>query len=91
MSDNITRLHEVAPPRVPDTIREQLIKDVEELLQEARAGEISEMIVLVQHSNPEQWSERKSAANTPISTWIGRLEIFKYDLITRLHQAEEIE
>jgi CTP:molybdopterin cytidylyltransferase MocA len=65
-----------------------VIEELERTLQEAREGDISEIILVVEHRNPKVWSVRASHIAAPL-TWIGRLEVAKQDLITSMREPEE--
>lgn len=87
MVDKITNLHVVKPPRVADEIRQEVIELLEETLAEARAGEISEIMLIIQHPGKD-WSQRSSDTMDGILKWIGRLEITKLDWIAKLKEGE---
>jgi len=85
---SITKLHAVTPPTVPDQARALVIAELELALKEAREGDISEIILIIQHANPKVWSERSAFVGS-LLTWVGRLEVTKQDLIAQLSKAED--
>jgi hypothetical protein len=89
MSDKVHQLHAVAPPSLPEKTKAGVIALLERALEEARAGDISEALIILQHANPELWSDRSSHLSN-LSTWIGRLELSKFDLIKK-HEEQDDE
>jgi hypothetical protein len=88
VSDTIQRLHVVPPPRVGDVQRSEIIAELERALEEARSGDITEIMILIQHANPKEWSARTNLIESFL-TWIGRLEVAKFDIINRLQPPKE--
>jgi hypothetical protein len=90
MSDNILPLHAVRPPTVAEDIKESLVALLERTLAEAKAGDITEICMLVQHADPLEWSDRSSMTQS-IMTWVGRLETTKLDWIVEYKKEHEYE
>jgi hypothetical protein len=72
MPDNIHTLHAVAPPSVASEIRASLIAEIERTLEEAKAGDITEIVMVIQHADTTEWSERSSLLSS-MMTWAGRM------------------
>lgn len=73
---------------VPEDIRAGVIRELERTLEEAKRGEISEILMIIVHPNNE-WSER-SSDTTSILSWIGRLETTKADWLAQM-KVDRIE
>lgn len=85
----VTKLS-VVTPTVSQLTRESMIKVLEDTLEEAKKGDISEILMLIQHADPHEWSDRMSfSSHIPI--WIGRLELTKLDLAAKYKELDEHE
>jgi hypothetical protein len=89
VADKIHRLHAVPPTHTPETRRAVIVAELELLLKEAREGDISEIVVLIQHANPKEYSTRTSNVES-VLTWVGRLEQLKLDLLTLMKEKEDL-
>jgi hypothetical protein len=87
MSDKIHQLHAIKPPTADDEIKESMIKMLEDTLAEARAGDITEVVMLIQHADPEEWSDRAGMTDN-IMRWVGRLETTKLDWIAKYKEQD---
>jgi hypothetical protein len=67
-----TSLHVIGQPTATEEIRASVIARLEQTLEEARNGDVTEVLMLVQHANPDLWTER-SGKLTNMMTWCGRL------------------
>lgn len=86
MSGKIVKL--VTGPTVSDDCRASVIALLEDTLEEAKRGDISEIVVLIQHADPHEWSDR-SSFSTSILSWVGRLETAKLDWIAKYHELSK--
>jgi hypothetical protein len=86
--DKVTKLREVQPPTVSEEVRTTLIRELERTLAEARAGDISECMIVVQHADTALWSDRSSLL-TDLVKWAGRLEIVKLDIIAKYKEQDQ--
>lgn len=87
MTDNVHCLRAVQPPTVSEEVRTTLIRELERTLVEARAGDISECMIVVQHADKTLWSDRSSLL-TDLVTWAGRLEIVKLEIIAKYKEPD---
>jgi len=88
--DKVTQLHAVKPPSVSNEIRDSMIKLIEDLLEEAKAGDVTEVCILIQHADPKEWSDRSSMTEN-IMTWVGRLETTKLDWIAKYKEQDQVQ
>lgn len=72
---DVRKLHTVAPPTAPEHVRADLIEKLERTLAEARAGEITELFMIVLHPDTD-FSDRATPTEN-LTAWIGKLEIVK--------------
>ena len=79
----------VPRPSAADEIRAELVRMAEELLAEIKAGEITEMLMIVKHPD-SKWSNRWSGSLDYPRT-IGELEITKYEMISSYSHANRHE
>jgi hypothetical protein len=68
----VTNLRVIGQPTATEEIKASVIARLEQTLEEARRGDVTEVLMLVQHANPDVWSER-SGQLTNLMTWCGRL------------------
>lgn len=69
----------VPPPAEDVAIREATVQLLAQALDEAKAGHIAEIVLLVLHPDGT-WSDR-TTQSLHFSEWIGRLEMTKLDWI----------
>ncbi len=80
-SDNVTTLSVVGKPRASDQARKQAVELLTQALSLAQAGEISELILILDHPD-NSWSESMTnTANFPAA--IGRLEMVKQSWVEK--------
>jgi hypothetical protein len=77
----------VAKPTAEDDVRESVIRLLRKTLEEAEAGEVDSLVMIVGCPNGE-WSDRASET-VKFSEAIGRLEITKQDWIARFMRDRE--
>lgn len=84
----MANLHVIKAPRAADDIKASVVKLLEELLVEAKAGDITELCILIQHADPREWSDRSSMTEN-IMGWVGRLELTKLDWIAKYREQDD--
>jgi hypothetical protein len=87
MTEKITKLHAVPPVTTAEEIRSSLVFELERALAEAKAGDISEIILIIQHADPAVWSDR-SCKLTDLLKWAARVEVTKLDLIAKYKEQD---
>lgn len=70
----------VPPPTANEEARAAVIAMLNETLEEAKRGEIAEMVMILKHPQEDEWSERATVTRFR-SAWIGKLEILKHNWI----------
>ena len=92
MSASITHLPVSPLSRVPDEARDDIIRTLEDALKVAREGDVSDMMIILQHRDNYEWSERRAGIDSGslgLLKWIGRLEFVKADWIASMKADEE--
>ena len=79
-------VHLAPPPTIENEVRDSVVGLLERALEEARAGNISSVVVIALHPNGE-WSDWQSGTQQ-VSEMIGRLEIAKQSRIMNLLRGE---
>lgn len=69
----------VTKPKVEDEVRESVLRALRQTLEQAEAGEIDTVIMILGHPDGE-WSDR-CTSTTKLSEAIGRIEITKQEWI----------
>jgi len=90
MSDKIIPLHAVAPVTADEEAKATAIRILEELLEEAKRGEIIEFAVIIVRPGDDIWSERMTPTRKK-SEWIGKLMIMMVDWITHMSEEDDNE
>lgn len=83
----VTPLRAVAPPTADEEARQEVIDMLEEALEEAKRGEITEIVMILKRPNDDEWDERATVTRF-MSAWIGKLEMLKHDWILQLKLYE---
>lgn len=77
----------VTPPTASEEIKQSVVEKLEEILAQAKAGDITEFCMIIQHADPAEWSDISSMTKH-IMTWVGRLEMTKLDWIAKYRENE---
>lgn len=77
-NDKVKHLNIVKRPTVSEEARREVVEILSELLDKAKAGEISEIAVIT--ANGDLWEERTSPTIS-VTTWLGRLAILQADWV----------
>ncbi len=88
MTDKVQKLHVIKPPTAAEEIRVGLITMLEDTIAEVKSGDITEVLMLIQHADPAEWTDR-SSMSTNIMAWVGRLETTKLDWIDKYKSMNE--
>lgn len=73
-------LHVVAPPKLPESVRADAVETLERVLAEAKAGNVSGVVVIWRDGKEHWENDRTGLADFP--EWIGRIEITKTEMIS---------
>lgn len=72
----------VPRPSADKEAREEVIEMLEEALEEAKRGEIVEIVMILKRPEEDVWDERATVTRF-MSAWIGKLEMLKHNWITQ--------
>jgi hypothetical protein len=86
MSD-ATPLRIVADPTADEEIRAEVVGLLEETLEQAKRGEITEILLILKHPGTDEWSDR-STSTQHLTEWIGKLEVTKQSWILQFLNRE---
>jgi hypothetical protein len=87
--DKIHHLSVVKAPTIPERTRAETVEILEEVLKAAKAGEVSEVVIIALSPNGE-WREL-ATATTSVAEWIGRLKILESDWIDEYKAARDAD
>jgi hypothetical protein len=73
-------LHVVAPPKLSESVRADAVETLERVLAEAKAGNVSGVVILWRDAK-EHW-ENDHTALADFPDWVGRIEITKAEMIS---------
>lgn len=86
---NPVKLHAVQPPTADEKARAEVIAHLEEVLAEARRGEISEVLIISLHPDGE-WSNLSTRTES-ISNWVGYLEQTQFDWMMLAREEKRLD
>lgn len=81
MDEKVRQLHAVAPLTVSDTIRAEVVAKLERALVTAKAGGISEIVILALH--PDDEYSQLTSSTMSMTRWIGIMTITMSDWIAQ--------
>jgi hypothetical protein len=81
MDEKVRQLHAVAPIRVSDEIRAEVVAKLERALTTAKAGDISEIVILALH--PDDEYSQLTSSTMSMTRWIGIMTITVSDWIAQ--------
>jgi len=83
MIDNVTPLRVVALPTADEEAKADAIRILEELLEEAKHGEIVEFAIVIMRPGDDMWDERTTPTRAR-SAWIGKLMMLMVNWIIHM-------
>ena len=86
MIDNVTPLRVVALPTADEEAKADAIRILEELLEEAKHGEIVEFAIVIMRPGDDMWDERTTPTRAR-SAWIGKQARLKEKIRLAQHEA----
>ena len=83
--DKVHKLHTVAPLTAKEELRAEVIALLRDALEQAEAGDVDEVLILMRHPGDDEWSNLASET-LGFAAWIGRIEITKLDWIEQYRE-----